>query len=94
MNLYLKPNLLITLNKTMLKIRLKRNGRKKQAIYRIIVIDSRKRRDGKAIEEVGFYDPLSKITKLHTEKIEQRVRQGAQLSNTVKNLIKKAQSKG
>lgn len=77
----------------MLKIRLKRNGRKKQAIYRIIVIDSKKRRDGKALEEVGFYNPLNKITKLHTERIEQRLRDGAQLTNTVKDIVKKIQNK-
>lgn len=76
----------------MLKIRLKRQGRKKQAIYRIIVIDSRKRRDGRALEEVGFYNPLTKETKLRIDKIEQRVRQGAQLTNTVKYLVNKIQN--
>ena len=54
----------------MLKIRLKRQGRKKQAVYRVIVIDSRKRRDGKALEEVGFYNPLTKETRLNFERIE------------------------
>ena len=83
----------------MLKIRLKRYGRKKQAIYRIIVIDSRKRRDGKALEEVGFYNPLNKETKLKIDRIQQRIHQGAQLTNTVKNLVYKiknqhSQSKG
>jgi len=77
----------------MLKIRLKRHGRKKQAIYRIIVIDSRKRRDGRALEEVGFYNPYTKETRLKIDKIEQRIYQGAQLTNTVKNLVKKVQNK-
>lgn len=72
----------------MLKIRLKRYGRKKLAIYRIIVIDSKKRRDGRAIEEVGFYNPLTKETKLNITKIEHRIYQGAQLTNTVKSLLK------
>lgn len=76
----------------MLKIRLKRCGRKKQAIYRIIVIDSKKRRDGRALEEVGFYNPYTKETKLNIEKIEQRIHTGAQLTSTVKNLIKNIQN--
>nr|YP_010728757.1 ribosomal protein S16 [Phymatolithon calcareum]WEA76884.1 ribosomal protein S16 [Phymatolithon calcareum] len=73
----------------MLKIRLKRYGRKKQAIYRVIVIDSRKRRDGRGLEEVGFYNPLTKETKLDLPQIEKRMKHGAQLSNTVKDLLNK-----
>lgn len=74
----------------MLKIRLKRCGRKKLSIYRIIVIDSKKRRDGKALEEVGHYNPLRNEARLNMLKIEARINQGAQLSQTVKNLIKNA----
>lgn len=74
----------------MLKIRLKRYGRKKLAIYRIIVINSKKRRDGKALEEVGYYNPLKNEAKLNMLKIEERIRQGAQLSKTVKSLMKHA----
>nr|YP_009589085.1 30S ribosomal protein S16 [Corallina ferreyrae]YP_009660553.1 30S ribosomal protein S16 [Corallina chilensis]QBL75601.1 30S ribosomal protein S16 [Corallina ferreyrae]QCS25501.1 30S ribosomal protein S16 [Corallina chilensis] len=73
----------------MLKIRLKRYGRKKYAIYRIIVIDSRKRRDGKALEELGIYNPITKETKINIQRIETRIAKGAQVSSTVKNLIKK-----
>lgn len=73
----------------MLKIRLKRYGRKKQAVYRIIIIDSRKRRDGRALEEVGFYNPLTNETKMNIPEIEKRIKNGAQLSNTVKNLLNK-----
>lgn len=73
----------------MLKIRLKRYGRKKQAVYRIIIIDSRKRRDGRALEEVGFYNPLTNETRMNIPKIEKRIKDGAQLSNTVKNLLHK-----
>jgi len=73
----------------MLKIRLKRLGRKKKASYRIIVIDSKKRRDGRAIEEVGFYNPLTKETKINIESIQNRVKQGAQLTMTVKYLMSK-----
>uniref|UniRef100_UPI00300150F6 ribosomal protein S16 n=1 Tax=Anunuuluaehu liula TaxID=3049639 RepID=UPI00300150F6 len=73
----------------MIKIRLKRCGRKKQPSYRIIVIDSKKRRDGKALEEVGFYDPIKNQTKLNIIKIQKRLKKGAQLTGTVKNIIKK-----
>lgn len=73
----------------MLKIRLKRYGRKKQAVYRIIIIDSRKKRDGRALEEVGFYNPLTSETKMNIPAIEKRIQNGAQLSNTVKNLLHK-----
>lgn len=72
----------------MLKIRLKRYGRKKKATYRIIVIDSRKKRDGKAIEEVGFYDPTNKNINMNILSITRRIKQGAQISQTVKNLLK------
>lgn len=71
----------------MLKIRLKRYGRKKLSIYRIIVIDSKKRRDGKALEEVGYYNPLNNETKVNINTIKERVNQGAKLSKTVKRLI-------
>ena len=75
----------------MLKIRLKRFGRKKNPSYRLIVIDSKKRRDGKAIEEVGFYNPLTNQTKINMPQIENRIKQGAQLTKTVNNIIKKIQ---
>lgn len=77
----------------MLKIRLKRNGRKKQAIYKIIVIDSKKRRDGRALEEIGFYNPFTKVIKFNIEKVEKRITEGAKLTNTVKNLFKKVKQK-
>lgn len=71
----------------MLKIRLKRFGRKKKAVYRIIVIDSKKRRDGRALEEVGFYNPFTKEKKVNIEKIHNRITQGAQLTHTASNII-------
>nr|YP_009244363.1 ribosomal protein S16 [Gelidium vagum]AMK96605.1 ribosomal protein S16 [Gelidium vagum] len=74
----------------MLKIRLKKFGRKKQPSYRIIVIDSKKRRDGKAIEEIGFYNPLTKETKLDITKLKTRVLCGAQLTKIVKDLLYKS----
>nr|YP_009326616.1 ribosomal protein S16 [Membranoptera platyphylla]AMJ16873.1 ribosomal protein S16 [Membranoptera platyphylla] len=73
----------------MLKIRLKRLGKKKKACYRIIVIDSRYKRDGKALEEVGFYNPLTKNTKLDLIKIQKRIKTGAKLTKKVQNLLNK-----
>lgn len=72
----------------MLRIRLKRLGRKQQPHYRLVVIDSKKRRDGRALEEVGFYNPLNKEVKLELMQIQSRIRNGAQMSNTVRNIVK------
>nr|YP_010484946.1 ribosomal protein S16 [Hypnea cervicornis]UVW80640.1 ribosomal protein S16 [Hypnea cervicornis] len=77
----------------MIKIRLKRFGRKKQPSYRIITIDSRKKRDGKAIEEVGFYNPLTKQGKFNIELINKRLKHGAQMTTKVSYLINKIQTK-
>nr|YP_009394652.1 ribosomal protein S16 [Vertebrata thuyoides]ARW63214.1 ribosomal protein S16 [Vertebrata thuyoides] len=73
----------------MLKIRLKKLGRKKSPFYRIILIDSRRKRDGKAIEELGFYNPLDKDTYLNIIKIKAKLREGAQMTQTVKYLFNK-----
>nr|YP_009298035.1 ribosomal protein S16 [Plocamium cartilagineum]AOM67973.1 ribosomal protein S16 [Plocamium cartilagineum] len=74
----------------MLKIRLKRFGRKKQPSYRIIVIDSRKRRDGKPLEEIGLYNPLTKQTKLNLTRIKYQINHGAQLTKTVQTILNKS----
>lgn len=71
----------------MLKIRLKRLGRKKRPCYRIIVIDSRRKRDGKAIAELGFYNPLSKNIQINTTKIKEQIKQGAQVTKRVQSLM-------
>lgn len=71
----------------MLKIRLKRLGRKKYPSYRIILIDNRKRRDGKALAELGYYNPFTKEIKINTILIKQKIKEGAQLTEKVKNLI-------
>nr|YP_010903968.1 ribosomal protein S16 [Hypnea musciformis]WCH57019.1 ribosomal protein S16 [Hypnea musciformis] len=76
----------------MIKIRLKRFGRKKQPSYRIITIDSRKKRDGKAIEELGFYNPLTKQGKFNIKLINKRLKQGAQMTPKVYYLINKIQT--
>nr|YP_009399815.1 ribosomal protein S16 [Digenea simplex]ARW69634.1 ribosomal protein S16 [Digenea simplex] len=73
----------------MLKIRLKRLGRKKKAFYRIILIDNRKKRDGKAIEEIGFYSPLNKQHQIDIVKVQKKLREGAKTTKTIENLIKK-----
>lgn len=74
----------------MLKIRLKRFGRKKHPSYRIVIIDSRKKRDGKALEEVGFYNSLNKVQKINIIRIKKRISQGAKPTKIVERLIKKS----
>ena len=71
---------------------MRRQGRRNRPFYRIVVIDSRKRRDGKPIEELGWYNPIQQIKKnyeIHNEKVIFWINQGAQLSDTVKNILKK-----
>lgn len=74
----------------MVKIRLKRIGAKKAPHYRVVVTDSRTRRDGIPIEEVGYYNPRSKEIRLNQEAIQQWIRNGAQASETVQNLLRRA----
>jgi len=74
----------------MLKLRLKRFGRKKQACYRIVATDSRVKRDGKPVEELGFYNPLTNETHLKFDKIVSRLKDGAQPTDTVRNIFLKA----
>ena len=73
----------------MLKLRLKRFGRKKHPSYRMVVIDSKKRRNGRAIAEVGFYDPITDKTKIKTKIISQKLHQGMQVTKTVKLILQK-----
>lgn len=71
----------------MLKIRLKRCGRKHKPSYRLVLIPSRSRRDGKPIEEFGFYNPFTKELKFNKERVLLRIQQGAQPSPTVKGFL-------
>lgn len=71
----------------MLRIRLKRLGAKKAPVYRVIVINSTTRREGKPVEELGYYNPKTKEMKLNKEKALAWVSKGAQPSETVKYLI-------
>jgi small subunit ribosomal protein S16 len=74
------------------KIRLKRVGAKKAPHYRIVAVDSRARRDGMPIEELGYYNPSSKELKLDKEAVQKWIKNGAQPSETVANLIRKAEA--
>nr|QVQ56841.1 ribosomal protein S16 [Erythrocystis saccata] len=71
----------------MLKIRLKKLGKKKKPFYRIILIDSRKKRDSKAILELGFYNPINKESKLDIKQIVLKQKEGAKLTKTVQTLF-------
>ena len=73
------------------KIRLRRMGAKKAPFYRVVVADSRYPRDGRFIEEVGYYDPMTNpaTVKLDNEKIAKWIANGAQPTDTVKALIEK-----
>jgi small subunit ribosomal protein S16 len=73
------------------RMRLKRMGAKKRPFYRIVVADSRAPRDGKFIEEIGYYNPISEPVeiKIDGEKALQWLKNGAQPSDTVKSLLKK-----
>ena len=76
----------------MVKIRLKRQGAKKAPFYHIVVADSRNPRDGKIIEQIGTYDPMTDPATivLNKEKVEQWIKNGAKPTDTVKALIEKA----
>ena len=71
---------------------MKRQGRRNRPFYRIVIIDSRKRRDGKPIEELGWYNPIQQIEKnyeIDNKRIMHWISEGAQPSNTVKNILKR-----
>ncbi len=74
------------------KMRLKRMGRKKRPFYRVVVADSRAPRDGAFIDEVGTYDPMkeSDNIKIDAEKAKKWLGNGAQPTDTVKDLLKKS----
>lgn len=78
----------------MVKIRLKRLGYKKNPTYRIVVIDSRSKREGAPIEELGFYNPKTKEMKLNKESALNWVNKGAQATETVAYLIKNCDENG
>ena len=75
----------------MVKIRLRRMGAKKAPFYRIVVADSRSPRDGRCIEEIGTYNPLTDpaTVTIDAEKAQQGIKNGAQPTDTVRALLKK-----
>nr|YP_009679994.1 ribosomal protein S16 [Saurauia tristyla]YP_010581136.1 ribosomal protein S16 [Saurauia napaulensis]QDP13738.1 ribosomal protein S16 [Saurauia tristyla]UZT27457.1 ribosomal protein S16 [Saurauia napaulensis] len=74
----------------MVKLRLKRCGRK-QAVYRIVAIDARSRREGKDLRKVGFYDPIKNQTYLNVPAILYFLERGAQPTKTVQDIFKRAE---
>ena len=74
------------------KIRLKRMGAKKAPFYRVVVADERSPRDGKFIDEIGYYNPLTNPAdvKIDAEKAQKWLANGAQPTETVKSLLKKS----
>ena len=76
----------------MVKIRLRRMGAKKAPFYRVVVADSRFARDGRFIEEIGYYDPTKEpsVVKIDAAKAKQWLDNGAQPTDTVREILKKA----
>ena len=76
----------------MVKIRLRRMGAKKAPFYRIVVADARSPRDGRCIEEIGTYNPLTNpaVVSIDAEKAQNWIKNGAQPTDTVRGLLKKA----
>nr|YP_010499406.1 ribosomal protein S16 [Coalisina paradoxa]UWT58767.1 ribosomal protein S16 [Coalisina paradoxa] len=74
----------------MVKLRLKRCGRKQRAVYRIVAIDVRSRREGRDLRKVGFYDPITNQTYLNLPSIRDLLKKGAQPTGTVHDISKKA----
>ena len=76
----------------MVKIRLRRMGAKKAPFYRVVVADSRSPRDGRCIEEIGTYHPLTNpaVVSIDAEKAQNWIKNGAQPTDTVRSLLKKA----
>ena len=77
------------------KIRLRRMGSKKAPFYRVVVADSRYPRDGRFIEEIGYYDPTKEpsVVSIDKEKADKWLANGAQPTDTVKKLLKVAAEK-
>ena len=76
----------------MLKIRLKRMGRKKKPTYRLVILENRTKCNGKPIEEVGFYNPITKNCWINVGKINKWLKYGAKPTKTVLYLLKKTNS--
>jgi small subunit ribosomal protein S16 len=73
----------------MLKIRLKRAGRKNKPFYKIVLMENLSKRDGKAIVDFGYYDPLQKVINFDKIALHKYINSGAQPTDTVRHLIYK-----
>ena len=73
----------------MLKLRLKRTGRKRSPSYRLVIMENTFRRDGRPIDEVGYYNPISKKYNFDVDKIKKWLNYGVKPTETVLNLLKK-----
>ena len=73
----------------MIKLRLKRFGKKREASFRLFACNSTSRRDGRPLQELGFYNPRTKETRLDTEALRLRLSQGAQPTDAVRSLLEK-----
>lgn len=74
----------------MIKLRLKRFGKKREVSYRIVAMPSQGRRDGRPLEELGYYNPRTDETRLEVPAIVRRLQQGAQPTPTVRSILEKA----
>nr|YP_009406196.1 ribosomal protein S16 [Lobelia thapsoidea]ASA38628.1 ribosomal protein S16 [Lobelia thapsoidea] len=75
----------------MVKLRLKRCGRKQRATYRIVAIDVRSRREGRDLRKVGFYDPIKNQTYLNVSAILYFLERGAQPTETVRDILQQSE---
>ena len=73
----------------MIKLRLKRFGKKREASFRLVAFNSTSRRDGRPLQELGFYNPRTKETRLDTEAIRERLVKGAQPTDVVRTLLER-----
>lgn len=73
----------------MIKIRLARKGKRNAPFYKIVAIEGHRKRDGKYLDSIGFYNPAKKDMKIDQEKYDKWVKNGAQVSEAVKKLIDK-----
>ena len=73
----------------MLKIRLKRAGRKRKPFYRLVLMENLTKRDGRAIADLGYYDPLRKVINFDKQMVHKYINHGAYPTNTVRHLIYK-----
>lgn len=74
----------------MIKLRLKRFGKKREVSYRIVAIESHARRDGRPLQEVGFYNPRTDETRIDVPAVVDWLKKGAQPTETVRSILRKA----